>query len=86
MDFFNDEMHQDMVDMYRDFAKNSCGPIAAEIDEAERFPEENVPIMGEMGLLGIPFPEEYGGIQRGLRRLWLFAGDRIVPDQPDQRR
>ena len=61
MDFFNDEMHQDMVDMYRDFAKNSCGPIAAEIDEAERFPEENVPIMGEMGLLGIPFPEEYGG-------------------------
>ena len=55
MDYFNDEMHQDMVDMYRDFAKNSCGPIAAEIDEAERFPEENVPIMGEMGLWAFLF-------------------------------
>ena len=28
MNFFNDEIHQDMVDMYRDFAQNSCGPIA----------------------------------------------------------
>jgi butyryl-CoA dehydrogenase len=61
MNFFNDEIHQDMVDMYRDFAQNSCLPIAAELDEQERFPEENIPIMAEMGLLGIPFPEEYGG-------------------------
>ena len=61
MNFFNDEIHQDMIDMYRDFAKNSCEPIAAELDEQERFPEENIPVMAEMGLLGIPFPEEYGG-------------------------
>ena len=61
MNFFNDEIHQDMVDMYRDFAQNSCGPIAAELDEQERFPEELIPVMAEMGLLGIPFPEEYGG-------------------------
>ena len=61
MNFFNDEIHQDMVDMYRDFAQNSCAPIAAELDEQERFPEENIPVMAEMGLLGIPFPEEYGG-------------------------
>lgn len=40
MDFFNDELHQEMVDMYRNFAEGVCGPIAAEIDEEERFPEE----------------------------------------------
>ena len=51
MNFFNDEIHQDMIDMYRDFAKNSCEPIAAELDEQERFPEENIPVMAEMGLL-----------------------------------
>ena len=61
MEFKMDEMHQELIDMYRDFAQNSVKPIAAEIDEDERFPEENVPVMAEMGLLGIPFPEEYGG-------------------------
>ena len=61
MDFFNDELHQEMVDMYRTFAEGVCGPIAAEIDEEERFPEETFAQMAELGLMGIPFPEEYGG-------------------------
>ncbi len=61
MDFFNDEIHQDMVDMYRDFAEGVCGPIAAEIDEEEKFPEDTFKQAAEMGLMGIPFPEEYGG-------------------------
>ena len=61
MSFFNDEIHQDMVNMYRDFAVGVCGPIAAEIDEEEKFPVETFKQAAEMGLLGIPFPEEYGG-------------------------
>ncbi len=61
MDFFNDELHQEMVDMYRNFAESVCEPIAADIDEEERFPEETFAQMGELGLMGIPFPEEYGG-------------------------
>ncbi|MCL2401915.1 MAG: acyl-CoA dehydrogenase [Oscillospiraceae bacterium] len=61
MDFKQDEMHQDLIDMYRDFAQNEVKPLAAEIDENERFPDETVVKMAEMGLLGIPFPEEYGG-------------------------
>ena len=61
MDFKQDEMHVDLINMYREFAQNSVKPIAAEIDKNERFPEENVKQMAEMGLLGIPFPEEYGG-------------------------
>ena len=61
MDFFNDELHQEMVDMYRNFAESVCEPIAADIDEEERFPEETFAQMAELGLMGIPFPEEYGG-------------------------
>ncbi|MCB9366999.1 MAG: acyl-CoA dehydrogenase [Calditrichaeota bacterium] len=48
-------------DMVRDFAENKIKPIAAEIDETERFPEEIFAEMGELGLMGIPYPEEYGG-------------------------
>lgn len=61
MDFKQDENHQQLQEMYRDFAENEVKPIAKEIDESMRFPEENVAKMAEMGLLGIPFPEEYGG-------------------------
>jgi len=61
MDFRQDEMHQDLIDMYRDFAQNEVKPLAAEIDKTERFPDETVAKMAEMGLLGIPIPEEYGG-------------------------
>ena len=61
MKFVNDEMHQQLIDMYRDFAETEVKPLAAEIDKTERFPEETVAKMAEMGLLGIPLPEEYGG-------------------------
>jgi butyryl-CoA dehydrogenase len=48
-------------EMVRDFAQNRVKPIAAEIDEHERFPEEIVAEMGELGLMGIPYAEKYGG-------------------------
>ena len=47
--------------MVREFAVNEVKPIAAEIDETERFPMENVKKMGELGMMGIPFPKELGG-------------------------
>ena len=47
--------------MVREFAVNEVKPIAAEIDETERFPMENVKKMAEFGMLGIPFPKEFGG-------------------------
>lgn len=61
VNFFNDELHKDMVDTYRDFAKGVCEPIAAEIDEEEKFPVDTFKQLGELGYLGLPFPEEYGG-------------------------
>jgi butyryl-CoA dehydrogenase len=47
--------------MVREFAVNEVKPIAAEIDETERFPMENVEKMAKVGMLGIPFAKEYGG-------------------------
>ncbi|WP_374701195.1 acyl-CoA dehydrogenase family protein [Thalassobacillus sp. C254] len=47
--------------MVRDFAKQEVAPKAEEVDREARFPEETFKKMGELGLLGIPFPEEYGG-------------------------
>jgi butyryl-CoA dehydrogenase len=48
--------------MVRDFARNEVEPTAAERDEEERFDRAIFDQMGELGLCGIPWPEEYGGI------------------------
>ena len=61
MEFKMDDIHSDLQKMYREFAQNTVKERAAEIDKNERFPEETVTEMAGMGLLGIPFPEEYGG-------------------------
>ncbi len=45
----------------RDFAQNEIAPIAAHFDETGEFPYETVKKMGELGLMGIEVPEEYGG-------------------------
>lgn len=61
MNFLQDDEHQQLIEMYREFSQNEVKPIAGDIDETGRFPRENVDKMVEMGLLGIPFPEKYGG-------------------------
>ena len=47
--------------MYREFAENEVKPLAAEIDEEERFPMETVEKMAKLGMMGIYFPKQYGG-------------------------
>jgi len=47
--------------LYKEFTVNEVEPIAAEIDEEERFPAETVEKMKNNGMLGIPFPKKYGG-------------------------
>ena len=47
--------------MVSDFATTEVEPIAADIDAEHRFPEETVEKMAQYGLLGVPFPTEYGG-------------------------
>lgn len=50
----------------RDFAEKEIRPIARQIDEEERVPFETLKKAGEMGLMGLPFPEEYGGAGVGI--------------------
>ncbi|MEI3604798.1 acyl-CoA dehydrogenase family protein [Pseudogracilibacillus sp. SE30717A] len=53
---------QEMIrKMVRDFSENVIKPRAIEIDKEAKFPEDIFKQMGELGLMGIPFPEEYGG-------------------------
>lgn len=53
---------QEMIrDVMRQFAEKEVKPIAKEIDELGRFPEETVAKMARYNMLGIPFPVEYGG-------------------------
>lgn len=61
MNFKFNEEEQEILDMLDDFAKNEVGPMAAEIDEEEKFPEDAWHQLAEMGFMGVPFEEEYGG-------------------------
>jgi short-chain 2-methylacyl-CoA dehydrogenase len=45
----------------RDFALSRVAPVAEELDREERFPDELVGEMAELGLMGVPIPEQYGG-------------------------
>ncbi|WP_404446196.1 acyl-CoA dehydrogenase [Sutcliffiella horikoshii] len=62
MNFQLSEEHEMIRKMVRDFAKNEVEPTAAERDEEERFDMDIFKKMAGLGLTGIPFPEEYGGI------------------------
>jgi short-chain 2-methylacyl-CoA dehydrogenase len=54
--------YQDLRDTVADFAQTVVAPVSAKHDEDYSFPYEVVAKMGEMGLFGLPFPEEYGGM------------------------
>jgi butyryl-CoA dehydrogenase len=61
MDLYFDESHHAIREMVRDFAQNEIAPVAAELDQRSEFPWENVKKMAELGLFGVPWPEELGG-------------------------
>ena len=58
--FFNEE-HTMLVDMVRDFANTEIAPIAHDMDKNCEIPKEIISQMAELGLMGIPIAEEYGG-------------------------
>jgi len=55
------EEHHQVRDMVRRFAEDVVAPRARDLDETETFPHEAVKQMAELGLLGLPYPEKYGG-------------------------
>ncbi len=54
--------YEDLRDTVAEFARTVVAPVSAKHDEEHSFPYEVVAKMGEMGLFGLPFPEEYGGM------------------------
>ncbi|MBO4159511.1 MULTISPECIES: acyl-CoA dehydrogenase family protein [Micromonospora] len=62
MDFRLSEEHEALRESVRDFARDAVAPVIAEHYERHTFPYEIVRQMGKMGLFGLPFPEEHGGM------------------------
>jgi len=61
MDFALTEDQQIFQRMVREFATNELQPVAAQVDDEEKFPADSVRKMGELGLMGVSIAEEYGG-------------------------
>jgi len=71
MDFELTEEHRMIARMVREFAEKEIAPRAEEIDATDQFPDDLFRRMGELGILGIPFPEEYGGSGGGYMSMVL---------------
>lgn len=65
MDFTFNERQTMIRDMVRDFAEKEIRPFVSEWDEKEEFPFELIRKLGDLGLMGILFPEKYGGAGMG---------------------
>jgi alkylation response protein AidB-like acyl-CoA dehydrogenase len=61
MDFDLAPEHEAIRDLARQFAREKVAPVAEELDREKRFPYELVAELGELGLMGMTVPEEYGG-------------------------
>ena len=61
MDFALSDDKRLLRDTVRDFANQEIAPVAEELDHTKRFPYDIVRRLGELDLMGIPFPEEFGG-------------------------
>lgn len=76
MNFSFTKQEELFLQMIREFTAKEVAPLAAEIDEQERFPAETVEKMGKIGLMGIPVPKEYGG-QGGTNQLYTMAVEEL---------
>ena len=83
MDFKLDKEHLLLQKMYREFAETEVKPLAQEVDEEERFPEETVKKMAKLGMMGIYIPKEYGGAGADvLAYIMPVSGEKRLPPVP----
>ncbi|MEX0999439.1 MAG: acyl-CoA dehydrogenase family protein [Thermodesulfobacteriota bacterium] len=73
MDFELTDEQQMFKDTIRDFGENEIAPLVEDAENNEKFPIEIFPKLGEMGFLGIAFPEEYGGVDLDKVTECIFA-------------
>ena len=76
MNFSYSKTEELFLQMIRSFAENEVKPLAAEIDEQERFPIETVEKMAKLGLMGIPVPKQYGGAG-GSVQMYIMAVEEL---------
>lgn len=76
MDFSLSKTETLFLQMIREFAEKEVKPLAAEIDEQERFPIETVEKMAKIGIMGIPIPKQYGGAG-GNNQLYSMAVEEL---------
>jgi len=76
MDFKTTPTEELFLTMIREFSAKEVKPIAAQIDEEERFPMETVEKMAKLGILGIPVPAQYGG-SGGTNQLYARAVEEL---------
>ena len=77
MDFSLSKKEQLFLQMIREFAVNEVKPLAAEVDEQEKFPIETVKKLGKLGVMGIPIPVQYGG-QGGTNQMYSMAVEELT--------
>ncbi len=73
IDFELTDEQQMFKDTIRDFGENEITPLVEDAENNEKFPIEIFPKLGEMGFLGISFPEEYGGVDLDKITECIFA-------------
>ena len=73
--------YEDLRDTVADFARTVVAPVSAKHDEEHSFPYEVVAKMAEMGLFGLPFPEEYGGMGGDSFSYWSSRCRRITTSE-----
>lgn len=62
MDLQLNERQEEFIGIVRNFAETEVAALADELDREHRFPAELVPRMAELGIMGVAFPEKYGGM------------------------
>ena len=78
MDFRFTEDQLSIQAIARDFAQKRIAPVAAELDARGEFPLENIREMGQLGLMGIEVPEEYGGAGGSLTMVAIAVEEIVV--------
>src|SRR3712207_7652915 len=61
MFFKTTEEHEELRAKVREFVETEVKPIAFELDQDNKFPEEAIKKFAKMGMMGLPYPKEYGG-------------------------
>jgi alkylation response protein AidB-like acyl-CoA dehydrogenase len=81
MDFTFSKEHVALRRLVHEVAEEELRPVARQVDHEGRIPERTISLLGELGLMGVPFPRKYGGIEAGMVGLCITVEEiyRVCP-------